>query len=231
MTQITKKRTIAQITKEEFLQGIWFNIVSRLSPKSVGHFTTVSKSLLNVPAFIATHLNRSIASNIDDDSLQYVFYVPFELDENKTCTKCIDNMVSFDKVYHVELPMDFKSIKCIIIGSCNGLVCLTDYACGFFGRAIYVFNPLLWKFKCIAVVRRFMTKNNLKLKSKINDAKVSGIIERSYQPVFVDGTLNWLAGYSRKSGVMIESILSFDCCSEVFREVELPGAPSMSIGS
>ncbi|KAL2469188.1 F-box protein CPR30 [Forsythia ovata] len=170
----------------------------------------------------------------------------------------------------MELPMDFKSNKCTIIGSCNGLVCLTDDDYGFSGRVIYVFNPLLQKFKCIIgssyccnrlnheytrVHVGFWyddTKSDYKLIRimhfrkggllsydkeqslvevyslntrswrKINYAKVSGIIECSYQHVFVDGTLNGLAGYSRKSEVMIEFILSFDCRSYVFREVELP---------
>ncbi|KAL2455184.1 putative F-box protein [Abeliophyllum distichum] len=148
MAQITKK------TDKHFPEDILFEVVSRLPSKSVGHFTTVSKSwyaFIRSPAFIASHLNRSIARNVDDDSLHCLLDVPTTLDEHKTCTVLCDNTVSVDEVhevYEVELPMDFESKTCRPVGSYNGLVCLTDDGYGY-GRIIYVWNPLLRKFKCI----------------------------------------------------------------------------------
>ncbi|KAL2455183.1 F-box protein CPR30 [Abeliophyllum distichum] len=146
MAQITKN------TDEQFPEDILFEIVSRLPAKSVGRFTTVSKSwyaFIRSPAFIARHLNRSIARNVVGDSSLYLLCMSKPFDEHKTCTLLCDNMISFDEVYDVELPIDFQSITCRLVGSCNGLVCLTDNHCDFHGRIIYVWNPLLRKFKFI----------------------------------------------------------------------------------
>ncbi|KAL2490393.1 F-box domain-containing protein [Abeliophyllum distichum] len=123
MAQITKK------TDKHFPEDMLFEVVSRLPSKSVGRFTTVSKSwyaFIRSPAFISSHLNRSIARNVDDDSSQCLLAMPNTLDEHKTCTVLCDNIVSFDEVYEVELPMDFESKTCRPVGSYNGLVCLTD---------------------------------------------------------------------------------------------------------
>ncbi|KAL2469080.1 F-box/kelch-repeat protein [Forsythia ovata] len=146
MAQITKK------TDKHFPEDILFEVVSRLPPKSVGRFTTVSKSwyaFIRSPTFVATHLNRSIARNIVDDidSSTYLLYVTPTRREHNTCTLLCDK--SFDEVYDLELPMDFESKTCRPVGSCNGLVCLTDRDYAFCGRVIYVWNPLLRKFKCI----------------------------------------------------------------------------------
>ncbi|KAL2469079.1 F-box protein CPR30 [Forsythia ovata] len=146
---------MAQITKEtdkQFPEDILFEVVSRLPAKSIGRFTTVSKSwyaFIRSPAFIASHLNRSIARNVDGDSSLYLLYMSNNLGDHRICTVLCDNMVSFDEVHEVELPMDFESKTCRLVGSCNGLVCLTDDHCAFHGRIMYVWNPLLRKFKCI----------------------------------------------------------------------------------
>ncbi|KAL2468669.1 F-box/kelch-repeat protein [Forsythia ovata] len=148
MAQITKK------TDKHVPEDILFEVVSRLPLKSVGRFTTVSKSwyaFIRSPAFIASHLNRSIARNVDDDSSHCLLDVPTNLDEHKTCTVHCNNTVSFDEVhevYEVELPMDFESKTCRPVGSYNGLVCLTGNRYDY-GRIIYLWNPLLRKFKCI----------------------------------------------------------------------------------
>ncbi|KAL2490395.1 F-box and associated interaction domains-containing protein [Abeliophyllum distichum] len=225
MAQITKK------TDKHFPEDILFEVVSRLPPKSVGHFTTVSKSwyaFIRSPAFVATHLNRSIARNIDDDidSSPFLLYVTPTLREHITCTLLCDNTVSFDEVYDLELPMDFESKTCRPIGSCNGLVCLTDRNYAFYGRVIYVWNPLLRKFKCIIGYDKEQShvevySLNTGYWRKIDDPKLPGICSTE-QPIFVDGTLNWMAGYSAETDIMSDFILSFDTRSELFRQIMFP---------
>lgn len=149
MTQISKK---TKATKKHFPPEIFFEIVSRLPLKSVGRYTSVSKSwysFIKSSAFIAAHLNKSIASKIDNDSLHYLLYVPPLVEDYKLCTAFSDNMMNFDVLYDVELPMDFELKRWRPIGSCNSLVCLTDDDEDFHGHVIYMWNLVLRKYKCI----------------------------------------------------------------------------------
>lgn len=137
---------------KHFPEGIIFDIVSRLPVKSIVHCTTVSKSwyaLIKSSDFIAAHLKRSIASNINDDSSHYILDMLLNEHGDKPCKVLRDNVVSFDLVYCVDLPTDFELRRCQFVGSCNGLVCLTDPSCFADGCLIYLWNPLLRRIKSI----------------------------------------------------------------------------------
>ncbi|CAA3030946.1 F-box CPR1-like [Olea europaea subsp. europaea] len=138
---------------KHFPEGILFDIVSRLPVKSVVRCTTVSKSwyaLIKSRDFIATHVKQSIASNINDDSSHYILDLLLDEHGDKPCVVLRDNVVSFDPVYSVDLPMDFELRKCKMVGSCNGLVCLTGTSCFADGCLIYLWNPLLRRIKRIS---------------------------------------------------------------------------------
>nr|XP_023926029.1 F-box protein CPR1-like [Quercus suber] len=133
------------------------NILTRLPTKSVIRFRCVCKtwdSSITTPNFISTHLNNLAHDNDNDngDGDGYIIHMPWRKRDTMNssnrpvCTVAFDR--TFDRISEVEIPFDFPSGCALIVGSCNGLLCLaanrgrniSDYV-------IYLWNPSIRKFK------------------------------------------------------------------------------------
>uniref|UniRef100_A0A5B6YYN3 F-box domain-containing protein n=1 Tax=Davidia involucrata TaxID=16924 RepID=A0A5B6YYN3_DAVIN len=118
------------------------DILSRLPVKTLIRFTSVCKfwySLIRNPKFITTHINRSIYN--------YILFMPLRNRWEGFFSVICDK--SF--VEHAKLEIPFCSEYGIvrIVGSCNGLLCLTDEYVDAFGRDLYLWNPSVRKYKTI----------------------------------------------------------------------------------
>ncbi|CAA3015253.1 F-box kelch-repeat At3g06240-like [Olea europaea subsp. europaea] len=123
-------------------EGIIVNILIRLPVKPLICCTCVSKSwytLITSPEFISAHLNFAISGNEVTPLLLL-----------RRCVKKIEHYdlycdsVLFDRHFTFEFP--FRSINPFftIIGSCNGLLCLSDDRV-FYMNTIIIWNPCVRK--------------------------------------------------------------------------------------
>ncbi|KAK6134423.1 hypothetical protein DH2020_031855 [Rehmannia glutinosa] len=113
-------------------EGIIINILHRLPVKTLLRCTSVCKSwysLITAPEFISSHLKFAAAS-------------PFLL-----LRRCIRNSEGYDLFSddelltpHAKLEFPFRSINSFltIVGSCNGVLCLSD------DRVYYMHTIILW---------------------------------------------------------------------------------------
>ncbi|KAF8414200.1 hypothetical protein HHK36_002200 [Tetracentron sinense] len=103
------------------------DILSRLPVKSLLRFRCVCKSwcaIVSDPHFVKMHLNR--ATEIGNTNLILTSGAKlYSLD--------CDEPTQFD------LPFMTELLSIAVLGSCNGLVCLSDYAN--FGNISYIWNP------------------------------------------------------------------------------------------
>ncbi|CAO2818292.1 unnamed protein product [Amaranthus hypochondriacus] len=105
-------------------------ILSRLPVKSLLRFTSVCKSwylLIKNPKFAKLHLNQSLISQSNRHLILFhhsLYLSQIDLDSNH---------LSFSKLNH---PLDHQ--KTIVLGSCNGVTCISDFSKSEF----FLFNPL-----------------------------------------------------------------------------------------
>ncbi|KAK9268925.1 hypothetical protein L1049_000690 [Liquidambar formosana] len=137
------------MSNKNFPGDVVTDILARLPIKSLLRFRCVCKpwcSTINDTKFIHMHLNiRRTAASIEG----YVIYKP--LDTGSYCkhifSRCDGNFAERETV---QLPLKCASGKPFnVVGSCNGLLCLTDSVYPNFGCTIYVWNPFIGKFKAI----------------------------------------------------------------------------------
>ncbi|CAI9784365.1 unnamed protein product [Fraxinus pennsylvanica] len=123
-------------------EGITINILKRLPIKPLICCMCVSRSwytLITSPEFIATHLNFAIASNEGSPLLLLRRCIKKTERYDLYC----DNLL-FDRHFTLDFP--FRSINPFftIIGSCNGLLCLSDDRV-FYMNTIIIWNPCVKK--------------------------------------------------------------------------------------
>ncbi|MCE3215927.1 hypothetical protein HAX54_004122 [Datura stramonium] len=88
--------------------------------------------------FIKKHLDTSVATG-----KSYILYLPSESKAAKTFT--LLNHKSFCYEFELRVPFHLPCVlDCIIVGSVNGLICLTNISC--FGHTIYLTNPSINKY-------------------------------------------------------------------------------------
>ncbi|XP_059456049.1 F-box protein At3g07870-like [Corylus avellana] len=115
-------------------------ILSRLPPKSLIRFKCVSKSwqaLIGNPDFLSKNLlNDSIITQNSNDPLRHIIF--FALDP-KTPGKLVHSFRSYDFLHCApQTPLNLPTEpRFDIVASCNGLLCLWDYA----RNDIYLWNP------------------------------------------------------------------------------------------
>ena len=112
---------------------IVLNIMKRLPVKLVMRLRCVSKSmesLITSHDFISTHL-KNISKNHDHEN-GYVIHLPSleitrpiarPLFDTPFCTVAFDS--TFDRISEVRIPFHLNSTFAKIVGSCNGLLCLS----------------------------------------------------------------------------------------------------------
>ncbi|KAL5744974.1 hypothetical protein ACOSP7_026120 [Xanthoceras sorbifolium] len=125
---------------------ILYNILGRLPVKDLIRYMSVCKSwrdLITHPNFISTHMN--LHRNIDGYVLHH------KMATTRTGLSCF-SCLSYDKTYvehsSFDIPFSCESVYFQLVGSINGLLCLSD-SYQYFGRTIYLWNPSIWKLKVL----------------------------------------------------------------------------------
>ena len=115
---------------------IVLNILARLPMKSLMRFRCVSKSLdssIKSHDFISNHLN--INKNHVNGYVIHMGSNPSSPSSNRpVCTVALDR--TFDRISEFVVPFDFPFKHAGIVGSCNGLLCLSNSY-----KFIYLWNP------------------------------------------------------------------------------------------
>uniref|UniRef100_A0A2N9GK39 F-box domain-containing protein n=1 Tax=Fagus sylvatica TaxID=28930 RepID=A0A2N9GK39_FAGSY len=155
MSQTKKPRTqhpILRRKKNDLPEDIVLNILAKLPVKSVIRFRCVCKScysLITSPNFISTHLNNN---NKDNNDHGYLLHMPNFIknaihsssrsnSNRPVCAVACDPM--FNRISEFRISSNFPLQIALIVGSCNGLLCVADYSI----EVIYLWNPSIRKFK------------------------------------------------------------------------------------
>ncbi|GMY23247.1 F-box/kelch-repeat protein At3g06240-like [Fagus crenata] len=231
---------------------IVLNILTRLPVKSVIRFRCVCKSWyssITCPNFISTHLNNN---NKDHN---YLIHMPFfarpMLNSPPTrpfCTLTCDR--AFDTISKFEIPFTLPCGTAIVVGSCNGVLCLVEYenhhTNDTYTSVMYLWNPSIRKFKRLpdyCVSKLHLIRLGFAFHFDDNDYKVVKI-SPSVPPLEVEvytlSSDSWRkVGVPSRPNVAFdnsnlvniidgeekrnsEMILSFDVNSEKFGELALP---------
>ncbi|KAI8551345.1 hypothetical protein RHMOL_Rhmol06G0178800 [Rhododendron molle] len=131
-------------------QDLLIDILTRLPAESLVRLTPVCKSwhsLITGPKFISRHLHRT-ASNPDNDRL----LVSYRTDEPKQnqYSLVVDGKDSFRQLKTLDLPVGaFESLGYSVVGSCNGVICLSDDQEYGYMDDMFLWNPSIRKFFAI----------------------------------------------------------------------------------
>ncbi|CAL5391037.1 unnamed protein product [Camellia sinensis] len=107
---------------------VLIEILARLPVKSLLQFRSVCKSwnsLIANPSFITAHLNRT-KSNTTLPQLLIIKYTS-HIQNQEHCISCSDDQTFCDEFVDLENPFHRSGKSFKIVGSCNGLLCLSDY--------------------------------------------------------------------------------------------------------
>uniref|UniRef100_A0A5B6ZCC6 F-box domain-containing protein n=1 Tax=Davidia involucrata TaxID=16924 RepID=A0A5B6ZCC6_DAVIN len=139
----------------DFIPGdVLIDILTRLPIKSLVRFACVCKSwysLLTNPSFITAHLNRSNVPNKKSDDLLLVRSYSEDLNEEQYSVY-FDNE-TFDEYAKLEFPLkSLSNYYFRIVGSCNGLMCLSDDQFGY-AETLFLWNPSIRRTLALPRVR------------------------------------------------------------------------------
>uniref|UniRef100_A0A5B7BNK8 F-box domain-containing protein n=1 Tax=Davidia involucrata TaxID=16924 RepID=A0A5B7BNK8_DAVIN len=127
------------------------DIISRLPVKSLLRFRCVSKSwcsLIESPNFIATHLNQSIINNNNNNNNTHLLIRHFSVNTRKEHYSLRLDTETLDECVELKCPFKTRSGNFFrVVGSCNGLICLSDDHFG------YTYSLIIWN----PVTRRSVT--------------------------------------------------------------------------
>ncbi|XP_030935079.1 F-box/kelch-repeat protein At3g23880-like [Quercus lobata] len=144
-TKILRRRM-----KHDLPEEIVLEILARLPVKSLLRFRCVCKtwySYITNPNFISTHL---LCYNNHDGG--YVIHMPrtvvlmasFHRPHSQICTLAFDR--TFETISEFRIPFTFQSGYHGLVGSCNGILCFTDFIKSK-SKNVYLWNPSIRKFK------------------------------------------------------------------------------------
>ncbi|XP_062151810.1 F-box protein At3g07870-like [Alnus glutinosa] len=130
-------------------EDVVLNILSRLPPKSLLRFRSVSKSWLSLignPNYLSKNLlNHSILTAAATHQLLLVKLTTPSIPQRQTYSFLSYQTLAFASQTPQNLPI--RSPRGLsIVGSCNGLLCLFDY---FSGGHIFVWNPATSELKAL----------------------------------------------------------------------------------
>ena len=131
---------------------IVLNILARLPVKSIIKFRCVCKawySSITELHFIFTHLINN--NNKKDKDVDYLVRIQHANEKamypcyySTVCTVTCDR--TFNRIFEYQITNDFPIEFVHIVGSCNGVLCLTDFRSSDpYGNAIYLWNPSIKK--------------------------------------------------------------------------------------
>ncbi|XP_030963956.1 F-box/kelch-repeat protein At3g06240-like [Quercus lobata] len=169
--------------KNHLPHDVVLNILATLPVKSLIRFKCVSKlwdSSITSPNFISNHLNIvNNNNNNDDNDHAYLIQTCIEYNSPKIPITykvlCCDR--TFDSLFEFSVPSVFDLNMSLLVGSCNGLVCLTQHRrLSATSDAIYLWNPSIRKFKRLpdscSNGKDFWFSTGFGYQSKTNDYKV-----------------------------------------------------------
>ncbi|KAG8363910.1 hypothetical protein BUALT_Bualt19G0071600 [Buddleja alternifolia] len=146
------------------------------------------RDLIRDPIFIKTDHFQNWASKGNN----YLLCVPLEPTPGRVFRLLSDK--TFERALDIQIPFEPVSMSLIVIGSCNGLLCITDL--DNYGTIIYLYNPSIRKYRTInsPIVDIFGISNrryiNIALEfayhDQANDYKIVRIVSRGGD-VDVDG--------------------------------------------
>ena len=105
---------------------------------------------------MSSHLNNMLTHNDNHDDHGYVIHIPscnslymnsFSSLNGRVCTVHCDR--TFEKMYELRIPFTFHSGFAHLVGSCNGILCLTDYRTNRHSMLndVFLWNPSIRMFK------------------------------------------------------------------------------------
>ncbi|KAI8551283.1 hypothetical protein RHMOL_Rhmol06G0173400 [Rhododendron molle] len=225
-------------------QKVLTEILSRLPVPSLLRFRCVCKSwlsLISTPDFISKHSSLSTTKT----TTAFLLLRRYS-HRRERFSLHLDAQQTFPKLRDLKYPFPTRlQYYFRILGSCNGLVCLTDDSFGNTNtNTIILWNPSIQKSLTLPLPKStrdldgsfFMCALGFGFDSMSNDYKVvrvsySGGEDGFWVPpnveiyaVCVNGNVHWV-GYKRVSPVTRGCfVVVFDLGGEVFGEVELPGS-------
>jgi F-box interacting protein len=119
---------------------IVLNILARLPVKSVLRMRCICQSWcssITTPNFISTH---TLVNNNKDHC--YIIHNLWTTRDSRVAFDCH----TFDRISEFGIPHDFPS-ECVIVGSCNGILCVAGCGSVSTDDVIYLWNPSIRKFK------------------------------------------------------------------------------------
>ncbi|XP_028053084.1 putative F-box protein At3g16210 [Camellia sinensis] len=117
---MTKKSMLNAFIPEEVL----IEILARLAVKSLLRFRPICKCwyyLITNPSFITTHLNRTKSNH------SHKLLIKFNYENRDRCFSFTNDETSGNEFVKLEYPFQNYDELFKIVGSCNGLLCLSDY--------------------------------------------------------------------------------------------------------
>uniref|UniRef100_A0A7N2M2L2 F-box domain-containing protein n=1 Tax=Quercus lobata TaxID=97700 RepID=A0A7N2M2L2_QUELO len=196
--------------------------------KSIIICTSVSKtwkSLIKNPAFISTHLYHSHNNNKNILLLLWLsrndkqVYALHNDDDDPDFTE----YTSFDSPFTAP-HLQPHHIACNVVGTCNGLLCLSD------ANEVFLWNPCVRKFLQLPSIHASRLEVDVYSLStgewRMHSASASlppiwGTLRRE-RPAFANGALHWIGLRNDNE----QFVLVFDLGDEVFRQILLPELPS-----
>ncbi|KAJ7960711.1 F-box domain containing protein [Quillaja saponaria] len=130
-------------------EDLVINILSRLPAKSLIRFRSVSKSwdsLIRNPGFISAHLSHQ--NSIRDKGGSY-FLVKHRSYLTHTDVISLLSSRTYNVVSSFEVPTEMGSKFVKIVGSCNGLLCVSHDSISNFGSSIFLWNPAIRRFRVL----------------------------------------------------------------------------------
>ena len=128
---------LRRTTKQDLPEEIVLEILARLPAKSLLRFRCVRKtwySYITNPNFISTHL-------LCKSNFRMAY---FRRPQTQICTVASD--CTFETMSEFRIPYTFESGYPNLVGSCNGILCITDFDISK-SKDVYLWNPSIRKFK------------------------------------------------------------------------------------
>ena len=182
-------------TKDDDLPDeIVLEILARLPVKSLLRFRCVCKSWYSsiaTPNFI---YNNLLYCKCNDHNHGFFIHMPkttcpmvsFRRPHSQICTVASDR--TFETISEFRIPFSFQSGYPHFVGSCNGILCFTDFVTSK-SKVVYLWNPSIRKFKrlpdtCLTQSQVLNVAHGFGYDSLNNDYKVVRISRTCAKPCF-----------------------------------------------
>lgn len=129
-------------------QELLINILTRLAAKSIIKFRCVSKSwnpLISSPSFISLHTWQAISSDSDTNPAGHFIIRRYSKNQKSEIYTAHSDNEEFQEQNNIRIENPFRGFTQLyfrIVGSSNGVLCLSDKFCAH-TRSIFLWNPVI----------------------------------------------------------------------------------------